>query len=134
MGCLRLPEALELFLEGRHLSLNGFDGEEHCQPADGRGRRGIREKRAVTGELENERSRRSGRQRRKGRGKGGESRGREARLRFGGLASSKGIAIWGSTKSPGPEGCGPPEGLAVWASQVLPDPRIHRTLVIFRLH
>lgn len=41
LGGLLTPEALELLLEGLHLSVNGFDREERCQPRDGRVRRGI---------------------------------------------------------------------------------------------
>ena len=43
LGGLLTPEALELLLEGLHLSVNGFDREERCQPRDGRVRRGFRE-------------------------------------------------------------------------------------------
>lgn len=43
-GRLLTPESLELFWEGLHLSINGFDREEGCQLPGGRVWRGVREK------------------------------------------------------------------------------------------
>lgn len=37
VGSPLIGEALELFLEGLHLSINEFDSEEHCQSPDGSG-------------------------------------------------------------------------------------------------
>ena len=42
---------LELLLEGLHLSVNGFDREESCQPRDGRVRRGIQRRGGGAGRM-----------------------------------------------------------------------------------
>ena len=136
LGCPPPLEALELFLEGLHLAVNGFDREEPRQPADGRVRRGIREKGVVAGKLvrgkgQEEEEKEEGEEVEDGGGRG-QRRGKEGRLHAVGLGSSRAIGIWcfcganggavgagGSGKEPGLafiRGAGCLQAQRLWAS------------------
>ena len=162
LGCPPPLEALELFLEGLHLAVNGFDREEPRQPADGRVRRGIREKGVVAGKLvrgkgQEEEEKEEGEEEEDGGGKRtkegkggkaaccgtGELQGHwdmvflwsEWRGSGGGEVQgrSQGWPLLGEQDVSRPRGCGHPVGLAAWASQVLPGPCVNRNLTIFLL-
>lgn len=88
-------EALELFLERLHLFTNGFDREEHCQPPDGRVRRGIKEEVRDSENWWKEGRRTEGRKRgEEDSGRGKRWKQREEELLFVSLGHSRHIGIW----------------------------------------